>query len=69
MGAQAAPAQVLQWARGQPGHPKSLRAFLFWIQASEEVMTQGGKLLALMIIMLSALEEQVSRFFFFFWCF
>lgn len=29
-------------------------------------MTQGGKLLALMIIMLSALEEQVSRFFFFF---
>lgn len=38
--------------------------FLFRIQASEVVMTQGGKLLALVIIMLSALEEQVSRFFF-----
>jgi len=30
------------------------------VQASEEVMMQGGKLLALVIIMLSALEEQVS---------
>lgn len=39
--------------------------FLFRIQASEVVMTQGGKLLALVIIMLSALEEQVCGFFFF----
>lgn len=38
--------------------------FLFWIYASEEVLTQEGKLLALVIIMLSALEEQVSGFFF-----
>lgn len=37
---------------------------LSWIQASEEVLTQEGKLLALVIIMLSALEEQVSGFFF-----
>lgn len=40
--------------------------FLFRIQASEVVMTQGGKLLALVIIMLSALEEQVSGFIYFF---
>lgn len=45
------------------------------VQASEEVLMQGGKLLALVIIMLSALEEQVSGFCFFvfvfgfFWCF
>lgn len=38
--------------------------FLFWIQASEEVLMLEGKLLALVIIMLSALEEQVSEFFF-----
>lgn len=38
--------------------------FLFQIQASEKVMMQGGKLLALVIIMLSALEEQVSGYFF-----
>lgn len=36
------------------------------VQASEEVMMQGGKLLALVIIMLSALEEQVSGFCFLF---
>lgn len=34
------------------------------VQAS--VVTQGGELLAPVIIMLSALEEQVSAFF---WCF
>lgn len=33
-------------------------------------MMRGGKLLALVIIMLSALEEQVSGYYsYFFWCF
>lgn len=50
--------------RGTPATQRAYDCFLFWIQASEEAVTQGGEILALVIIMLSALEERVSGFYF-----
>lgn len=67
-GPEAAAAQVVRGATSQPGHPKALSVSLL-VQASKEVLMQGGKLLALVIIMLSALEEQVSGFCFFLFVF
>lgn len=53
------------WSSKRPEGSLATPPCLIWIQASEEAIMQGGKLLALVIIMLSALEEQVFGFFFF----